>query len=200
MKWRKWAAALLIGLTVGVATVLGQKYLPDSVNNFANSGAVWLIPAFLLSYFWKSDLRNAVLCSILTLFGCVAGYYLFEALVNAHAVTFTQWMGVWTAMAFVGGVLCGLAAYIANHGQGFWKFVGLNFLPAALVAESLDKFLHFQEYAHLLPSMLLSIVLGLLLYGVIHRRESFRVRNFGAFVLLTALGTAFYEILLLLDF
>lgn len=40
----------ILGLVVGVLTLIGQKYLPMNLNFLANSGAVWLIPAFLLSY------------------------------------------------------------------------------------------------------------------------------------------------------
>ena len=41
--------ALLLGLLIGILTVMGQKYLPDSLNSLANSGAIWLIPAFFMA-------------------------------------------------------------------------------------------------------------------------------------------------------
>ena len=50
---KKYILAIMLGLAVGVLTLTGQKYLPMNLNFLANSGAVWLIPAFLLSYFGK---------------------------------------------------------------------------------------------------------------------------------------------------
>lgn len=50
---RKYFLAIILGMVVGVLTLIGQKYLPMNLNFLANSGAVWLIPAFLISYFEK---------------------------------------------------------------------------------------------------------------------------------------------------
>ncbi|WP_258000490.1 DUF6518 family protein [Bacillus sp. Marseille-P3661] len=38
--------SVIIGILVGILTVLGQGILPGSWNSLANSGTVWLIPAF----------------------------------------------------------------------------------------------------------------------------------------------------------
>lgn len=48
---KKYTLAVVLGLVVGILTVIGQKYLPINLNFLANSGSVWLIPAFLFSYF-----------------------------------------------------------------------------------------------------------------------------------------------------
>ena len=44
---KNFMISILIGLTVGVITVIGQKYLPINLNFLANSGAIWLIPTFI---------------------------------------------------------------------------------------------------------------------------------------------------------
>lgn len=38
-----------LGLLVGILTVIGQAYLPGNFNSIANSGAIWLIPAYFIS-------------------------------------------------------------------------------------------------------------------------------------------------------
>lgn len=195
MKSRQNGISFLIGLTVGVLTVLGQKYLPDSINNFANSGAVWLVPAFLASYFLRGGRCASLFTCILVLLGCVFGYYGFEAVVNAHTVTVNSWVIVWTVMAFVGGALFGYGAYLANSGKGIWRPLGRNLLPAVFLAESISKFLHFSSYSHLLVSMLLSIGIGMLLYFVINGTQAGKRGNVTAFAVLTLLGTAFFELL-----
>lgn len=48
---KRYILAIVLGSVIGVLTLVGQKYLPMNLNFLANSGAVWLIPAFLLSYF-----------------------------------------------------------------------------------------------------------------------------------------------------
>lgn len=50
--------ALLLGLLTGILTVMGQKYLPGLLNSLANSGAVWLIPAFFMASTAKKAPRN----------------------------------------------------------------------------------------------------------------------------------------------
>ena len=61
---KKYILAIMLGLVVGVLTLTGQKYLPMNLNFLANSGAVWLIPAFLLSYFGKGNRLQAIVTTI----------------------------------------------------------------------------------------------------------------------------------------
>ena len=52
-----------IGCIVGMLTVIGQKYLPNDLNSLANSGAIWLIPAFYTAYLLRKELwYTIVIC------------------------------------------------------------------------------------------------------------------------------------------
>lgn len=195
MKGKPYGYFLWIGILVGVLTVLGQKYLPDSINNFANSGAVWLVPAFLASFLKRGSRGVSVWISILVLLGCVFGYYGFEAVLNRHTITVNSWMIVWFTMAFVGGAVFGYGAYLANRGAGLWRLIGRNLLPAVFIAESASKFLHFADYSHLLVSMILSLVIGGVLYLFINWHEAAKVKNIVVLFIFTALGTGLFELL-----
>ena len=50
---RNYTVAIILGIFVGGLTLIGQKYLPINFNFLANSGAVWLVPAFFVSYLLK---------------------------------------------------------------------------------------------------------------------------------------------------
>ena len=57
----KYIIAIVIGIFVGVITLIGQKYLPINFNFLANPGAIWLIPAFLLSCYFNLEKKNQFL-------------------------------------------------------------------------------------------------------------------------------------------
>lgn len=188
-----WALAALLGLAVGMATLVGQKYLPGSLNSIANSGAVWLVPAFLLAFFLNRELWRSVFLTVLTLLGCVYGYYAFEALCNSHAFAMTRFVWVWTACAAVGGAIFGGGAYLANRSSGLLRCCAMNLLPAVFLAEGLSEVLHLSAYLHMIPAVVGRIVIGFVLYGIIDRREALRPRNMLSLLLVTALGMIGFE-------
>lgn len=100
---KKISIAIATGIIVGILTLIGQKYLPINLNFLANSGAIWLIPAFSLSYFFHSNLRNSISTSITCLVGCVCGYYIFEAIYNQHSFAFNRWAFFWVGHGIAGG-------------------------------------------------------------------------------------------------
>lgn len=130
--FKKYLIGILIGILVGTLTLVGQKYLSINFNFLANSGAIWLIPAFCISYFEKMDKKHSILVCIVCLLCCVYGYYSFEAIVNHHSFEFSLYTMIWTVCAFVGGVIFGLGAYVANNSENRLKYFGKNLLPAVL--------------------------------------------------------------------
>lgn len=161
----------LLGLAVGILTVLGQKYLPGNLNSLANSGAVWLVPAF----FTASRQQKRAYCAIsatLCLLGCVFGYYVFEAIFNAHEFHFgnlANW--VWVACAFVGGVAFGAGAYLWKMCSAPWNYVGMAMLPSAFLAEGITMLLHYDSYLHMLAVPIVWVVVGLLLLVFFFRQQ-----------------------------
>lgn len=187
--------SILTGLLVGIITLFGQKYLPINLNFLANSGAVWLIPAFLLSYFFRADWKHSIMTCTLCLISCVFGYYIFEALYNHHNFIFGGYIIIWLACAIIGGIIFGLGAGFANQKNGWLKFFGQNLLPAVFLSEGINKVIHIEEYRHMIPAVILVTLIGIVLYGVINQKTAWKKKNLISLLLLTALGLAGYEVI-----
>ena len=192
---RKYMIGITLGIIVGVLTVIGQKYLPIEFNFLANSGAIWLIPAFLTSYYENSNKSHSIGVCILCLLCCVYGYYGFEAVINQHSFAIGAYTIIWTACAFIGGIIFGLGAYFANNSSNFLKYCGLNLLPAVLLAEGINKIIHINEYMHMIPAVIMVTVIGVLMYSIINRKHAFEKWNLLSLLLVTLLGSLGYEVL-----
>ena len=151
---KKYISAIGLGLAVGIVTLIGQKYLPMNLNFLANSGAIWLVPAFLLSYFWKKDIVHSIAVTIICLLGCVYGYYIFEAVLNRHGFTLAGGALLWSVVALLAGAVFGLGAFFANQKHSKLKYLGANLLPAVFTAEGLDNVIHIEDYSHMIPAVI----------------------------------------------
>lgn len=192
---KKYILAIILGLAVGILTLVGQKYLPMNLNFLANSGAVWLIPAFLLSYFEKENGLKAIATTIVCLLGCVYGYYIFEAVLNHHAFTFAGGVLLWSGVALIAGAVFGFGAFLANQENSKLKYFGMNLLPAVFTAEGLDNVIHIKDYSHMVPAVIMKIVIGVILYLVINRKDVIRLKNIISYAAITALGVAAFAVL-----
>ncbi|MCI8548540.1 MAG: hypothetical protein HFJ38_06615 [Bacilli bacterium] len=192
---KNFMISILIGLTVGVITVIGQKYLPINLNFLANSGAIWLIPTYLLSYYLKQDKLSSILVSIICLISCVLGYYLFESILNNHSFFISMYMIIWLVCALIGGTIFGLGAYYSNNKENILNQFSQNLLPAVLFSEGVNKLIHLNNYNHMIPAVITVTILGILLYLIINRKNIVKGKNIITFVILSVLGILFYEII-----
>lgn len=193
---RNYAIAIILGILAGGLTLVGQKNLPIQWNFLANSGAIWLVPAFFVSYLSKPGKgHSAALCIVCLLF-CVNSYYLLEAIMNGHAFSFERWQVVWTAMALIAGSVFGWGAYFGNNRSGILKSCGTNLLPAAFFSEGLSKLIHLSDYSHMVAAVITTVCIGLILYVLINRRDCMRKYNLLSFSILSLLGFAGYELLI----
>lgn len=190
-----YGLAIILGLAVGALTVVGQKYLPMNLNFLANSGAVWLIPAFLLSYLGRGNRVQTIAGAIVCLLGCVYGYYIFEAALNQHAFVFSGGPLMWSVMALLAGAVFGLGAFYARQEGSKLQYLGRNLLPAVFTAEGLDHVIHLADYAHMVPAVILKIVIGVILYVVINGKNAIKGKELLAYVVLTAFGVAGFALL-----
>ena len=195
---KKYSSAIIIGLIVGVLTLLGQACLPVNLNFLANSGAVWLIPAFLFSFFIKENKLNSMLTTIICLLGCVYGYYIFEAIHNHHPFCMTEGALMWSIIALLAGSIFGIGAYFANQEDSKLKYCGMNLLPAVFTAEGIDNLLHISGYLHMIPAVIMKIIIGMILYLVIIRKNAAKTYNLLSYGIITILGIVAYTGLLLL--
>ncbi len=185
--------ALVAGIGTGILTLIGQKYLPGSLNSLANSGAVWLIPAFFVAWSGRTAISAVLLCAE-TLAACVVSYYLAEAALNAHAFSPHFYFWLWLACAAVFGAVFGLGAYLRGR-RGAHSHWGAGLLPAVFLSEGLSELIHLPDYAHMIPAVIGRIIVGLALYGIIYRRDAFRKMPLVSFGALSALGVVGYELL-----
>ena len=192
---KKYILAVIIGLVVGVLTLIGQKYLPMNLNFLANSGAVWLIPAFLLSYFEKGNRLQSITATVVCLLGCVYGYYIFEAVLNHHTFMLAGGTLLWSVVAFIAGAVFGLGAFFANQENSKIKYFGMNLLPAVFTAEGLDNVIHIKDYSHMVPAVVMKIIIGVILYLVVNRKDVIKLKNMISYVVITAFGVVGFAIL-----
>jgi hypothetical protein len=195
---RKFIISLLIGLLIGLLTLLGQKVLPPNLNFLANSGAVWMIPAFLVSFRSAEERTGGVIMSVCCLLGCVLGYYISEVGLNDHAMITNFYFFLWLAMALPAGMLAGLAGWYGRKDDSPWQPFGRSLISALFFSEGGIKLIHLPDYLHMVYGIALMMVIGAVAYFLINGRNSLKVRNLLALTVLTALGLAAHQLLYLI--
>lgn len=177
MKKKNYLIAIVLGIIVGLLTVIGQKYLSNYLNFLVNSASMWLIPAFLLPYLLRANNKDSVIISITTLIFCVLGYYIFEAIIHNHTFEFSSSVILWLLCAIAGGIVFGLGASYANTKSGKIKLLSMNLLPAVFLSEPLYKLININEYRNIVLDIIVQSLIGLILYGIINSKESIKLKN-----------------------
>lgn len=130
--------ALLCGLVIGALTLVLQGILPGAFNQFANSGAVWVVVAYIVG--WHSATgRRAVAIATLAVIGEVLGYYIFayfQGLMDIMLSTMAV-VGMWLVVAVVAGPFFGGAGYLAHRGTGIRQKLAMGLLGAVFIGEGL---------------------------------------------------------------
>lgn len=186
--------ALAIGLITGILTVIGQKYLPGSLNSLANSGAVWLIPAFFVAAWAKRMVPSIVLC-IEVLAVCLVAYYAFEAMMNNHSFELGGfYFYLWLSCAVVFGAVFGMGAFLYSQKKRRYHS-GASLLPAVFFAEGLSELIHLPGYMHMIPAVIGRIIVGIALYFIIYKKESLGCKPLSTFGILSLLGLLGFELI-----
>lgn len=182
-----------VGMIVGVLTVLGQGVLPGNWDSLANSGTVWLIPAFFAGGLGPSKVKSVV-ASILTLCGMIIGYYGYAMMIQhiAHSIFYIL---VWTGAAILGGLIFGMAGYLWGQDQGSKHKYGSALIGGVFITEGLDLYLHMDDYGHMLPVGAVKIVVGFILLLLVERSNKERVASLLALVPVVVIGLIGYQIL-----
>ena len=139
--------------------------------------------------------RVAIALGVETLAACVVSYYAFEAVVNGHSFPIGNYfLYVWLVCAVFFGALFGAGAFLRGQG-GARSHWGASLLPAVFLSEGLNEAIHLSDYAHMIPAVAGRIVVGLVLYLILFRRESLRSGSLISFAALTGLGLVGFELL-----
>lgn len=125
MDGRALGVAVVLGLAWGAATSGLQTVLTSPFSGLANAVAPWLMAPFVVGTLSR-DVRPAAALGLLTCVLQVVGYYVASDLRGFAVGSF--YVLVWSAAAFVGGPVFGVAGWLLRRGDG-----RLKELPAALV-------------------------------------------------------------------
>jgi hypothetical protein len=135
---RPWPTATLLAVVVGVAvgalTFVGQRFLPGQWNTLVNSGAIWLVPVFVVGSRTRS-LPWAAAAGVATLLATLAGYYVLYTLAGTPKSLF--YVALWVGVALIAGPLFGVAGCAWRSDRRRRRVVGLAMLGGVLAAEGL---------------------------------------------------------------
>ena len=130
---RGLAAALAIGLALGVISQLGQSLLPEGVGQLANSISPWLSVAFVVGAV-QSTTRNAMLAGFVTLLAALIGYYAIVFLRFGYTGGGSS-LVLWSIGSVAGGLVFGPAGWFWRNGTTRARTIAVALLGSAWVAE-----------------------------------------------------------------
>ena len=126
---------ILVGFAIGFLSAMGQYALPDSIEQIANSSAMWVIIAFVMGRFAPS-LVMALLAGTLALFGELAGFYAIAW--RLHLAITPLWVVfAWVAVAMIAGPILATGGYVSRRKDGFTRLLGMSTLGATFIGEGL---------------------------------------------------------------
>lgn len=135
--------ALGVGILTGLATQIGQGFMPGQWNTLVNSGAIWLVAVFLVASRMPTPV-SAAAAATGGLLSTVATYYGAAALTGApislRNVLF------WAVVALVAGPLFGLAGHWRYDERRMLRVAGVALLGGVLVAEGFYLLLVLKYY------------------------------------------------------
>jgi hypothetical protein len=164
------SVVIAVGLLVGAATSILQKYLDSPWDSLANAISPWLTPTFVLGGLWRRA-RGAALAGIALGVLELTGYYVTAAIRGYPAGT--SILAFWAAGAVVGGPVFGAAGWSWWRGPSRWLGLGAAILPAAFLSEAVVSYgwrLHYNSRA------VLFAIIGAVVFALagLHRRQHAR--------------------------
>jgi hypothetical protein len=134
----------VVGLVLGVLTLILQGVLPGDWSPLANSGGVWLLGTAAVGTLAPS-FRWAATTGVVTLLATLAGYYI-TAIVWHGTPESTSAMAVWAVAALIGGPVYGAAGFAIRRRHGALRVVGVALLSGFLVSEAVYFLLVVQNF------------------------------------------------------
>ncbi len=133
--WPRISLIVVVGLTTGVLTQIGQSVLPEGWSQVANAITPWLFVAFLLGS-TMPDVRWAATAGASALLLALVGYYAMTELRYGIGGG-TGSLIIWGLGAIVGGPVFGVAGRTWRVGPQRQRAVALGLLVAVAVAEGI---------------------------------------------------------------
>ena len=186
---KPWQMLILVtigGLVVGLLTMLGQSVLPGDLNTLVNSGAIWVLCAFLFSSLMPSD-KWAIASGILTLLGTVIGYYAaVQLILDIQDITGARFWGI---VALVAGPIFGLVGRWWRNKTGFRHVLSIALLGGVFAAEGLQL---LRGASNKTLSGWLELAVGIIIVLILGRSLKDKLYGLAILPLIVALGAAAY--------
>jgi Family of unknown function (DUF6518) len=167
---RRWLVVVAVGLGVGIATSVLQKYLDAPWSSLVNAASPWLAPAFAVGVMWRR-VSLAAMAGLLTCLLELVGYYV-SAVARGYSASPTE-LWFWGVCAVVGGPALGAAGWAWWRGPHRLRGLGAAVLAAAFIAEAAVAYgwrLHYVGSAILFGAIGVAAVALLGLHQHQHRR------------------------------
>ena len=183
---RRGLLVVVVGLTTGGLTLLGQAVLDEDLNRLANSGAIWVTVAFAVGAVMVSD-REAVVAGVATLLLALVGYSVAASV--AHSPLGGSAFVIWAGTALVGGPVFGLAGRRWRVDTGWTRVVAISLLGAVFVAEGANTLWAIPDLAR---AGWVEVVLGIGLVILLGRDRRERAMAIALLVPFSLLGLLAY--------
>lgn len=191
--WDGILFSCIVGIIIGIFTVLGQGILPGNWNSLANSGAVWLIPAFFIGAIGSTKIKSAIF-SIISLWGMVTGYYAYAILINKIPES-TNYIILWSVIAIIGGLIFGLGGFFWSNANKITHIFGSAIIGGVFITEGMNMIIHINDYRHMINVGYVEIIGGFLLVIVLERTNKDRISSLVALLPIIMLGIIAYQVL-----
>jgi hypothetical protein len=129
-----WAATVVAGLLVGIASLLAHEYLPPGPDLLGNSAAIWLALAFFAGFRARSA-ETAVAAGTLFLVTTLVTFYVMLPVLFGRA-DFPAVERFWLIAALVGGPVYGGLGWLARAERAVLRGLAAAALGAVFVSEA----------------------------------------------------------------
>jgi hypothetical protein len=160
-----YALSLVGGLLLGGVTLVLQGLLPGVWNHLANSGAVWVVGAYVAGACFPTGRWRPALAGLLAEVGAVVGYYASTTVFLQDDLSRAALTGpvVWGAVALVAGPLFGTAGAWRRDGRRGRRIASLGLLGGVFVAEAVDLLVRLHYVADAAIMATIGVAVPLLL-------------------------------------
>lgn len=139
--WRGLAAAVALGVLLGVFSSRGDGVGIMVVNGLANATSPWVIVAFAVGAVAASPGPGALAGAVALVAGVWTYYVGF--LLGGHAFLL-PFMGIWSAAAGAAGALFGAAGGAWRDRRDRWRTLAVAAVVGALLAEAAHRLVLFE--------------------------------------------------------
>lgn len=182
--------ALIVGVALGVLTLVGQGVLDANWNRLANSGAIWVSGAFIVGSLMPSE-RSAAAVGLGALIAAVLSYYISARLFAGAGVSASS-IAIWLGTAVVGGPVFGLAGRSWRGDRQPQRRLAVAVLAGVYVAEGASTLLRIPNQAAV---GWVEIAVGIGVLVALSRSNRDWLLGLVAMLPIVALGVAAYAVI-----